>query len=230
MLERETVGSGTTSKAAGGIRGQFPHGDRDPLLAREPPGAPALRGGVRRRPRLEADRLPLPHLERRGPPGLRDAHRAPAPPGRRRPRDHAQGSAGHRPGAPRRRPRRRRVGAPGRRRGTRRGDGRLRPARARARRAHRRGRGDDGAPARVAAASGACGPPTATIAAPVVVNAAGPAAARVGRLAGLDPPGAPAPPPHLLHGAVPGSPGARADHDRHRERILLPQGDGSSCS
>ena len=55
-----------------------------------------------------------------------------------------------------------------------------------------------------------------TIAAPVVVNAAGPAAARVGRLAGLTLPVYPRSAPHLLHGAVPGDPRARADHDRHR--------------
>ena len=66
------------------------------------------------------------------------------------------------------------------------------------------------------------------IAAPVVVNAAGPAAARVGRLAGLDAAGVPASAPHLLHGAVPGHPRARADHDRHGERVLLPQGDAAA--
>ena len=63
VLERETVGAGTTSKAAGGIRSQFPTETEIPLLASEAIGAlRALRRGVRRRHRLPEDRLPLPDL------------------------------------------------------------------------------------------------------------------------------------------------------------------------
>ena len=67
VLERDAVGAGTTSKAAGGIRVAVPHRDRDPLLARGDRRLRAVRGGVRRRPRLPEDRLSVPDLRTRGP-------------------------------------------------------------------------------------------------------------------------------------------------------------------
>ena len=181
-----------------------PHGDRDPVLARVHPRVRAIRGGVRRRSRLPEDRLPLPvsdaedlrgfeqrvALQRR----LGVDVRIMSPSGR----------AGAGAGAPRRRSDRGGLGSRGRHGRAGRGDGRLRAARARAGRAHRRGR------------RGARDHPRrrprpwrrdvgGTVESRVVVNAAGPAAARVGRLAGVDLPGPSAATPHLLHRAVPRS-------------------------
>src|SRR2546430_11361451 len=47
-------------------------------------------GGVRRRPGLQEDRLPLSPLRGAASPGVREADRAPADAGRRRPRPHAR--------------------------------------------------------------------------------------------------------------------------------------------
>src|SRR6266849_3602109 len=67
------------------------------------------------------------------------------------------------------------------------------------------------------------------IASPVVINAAGPTAARVGRLAGVTLAVFPRR-PHLLHRAV--SRAARAGAVDHRpcQQLLLPQGDGAGAA
>src|SRR5437899_370601 len=80
------------------------------------------------------------------------------------------------------------------------------------------------------------------VSAPLVINAAGPVGATVGRLAGGSAggrgrtpggrrdPRAAAPSPHLLHRALPRDPRAHPAHHRPRERLLLPQGDGAGAA
>ena len=120
----------------------------------------------------------------RRPPGFESAHRAPAAPRRRRPRDHAQGGPGHRPAlhvddlSPP-------CGAAGRRRRAGRGDGRFRPA-ARAELGARIVEGVETTGSRWTGA--ACAGVTTSDGrdrrAGGRQRGAGPAAARVGRLAG----------------------------------------------
>src|SRR4029077_9004694 len=71
VLGRETGGSGHTSTAAGGVRPPcapetdpppLPPRNGHPFLARKPQGAAEFHRGIRHRPRLQADRLSLPHL------------------------------------------------------------------------------------------------------------------------------------------------------------------------
>ena len=152
VLERDDGRRGHHEQGGGRHPRAVPHGDGDPLLPRGHPGLRALRGRVRRRPRLPEDRLPVPDLGRRRPARIRVPGGAPAEPRRRRAHHHAARRQGARARAPRRRPHRRRVG-PRRRHGRpRRGDERLRAARAGAGRAHRRGRRRGGHRASTAAA------------------------------------------------------------------------------
>ena len=188
VLEREAVGAGTTSKAAGGIRGQFPT-ETEIRFSLESIGVFerfedefGVDPGYRKIGYLfliaDADDLAgfetRVALQRRLGVDVRDHHA-----GRR---------AGVGAGAPRRRPDRRRVG-PERRHGRPgRGHERLRAARARQLGARIVEGVEVGAierdGGRVRGVSTSAGPVTA----PVVVNAAGPAAARVARLAGVEVP------------------------------------------
>ena len=87
LVERETLGSGSTSKAAGGIRAQFSDELNVRDRARVHPPVRALRRGAGRRDRLQAVGLSLPPRPRprrsslvralaRGPAGARRALRA----------------------------------------------------------------------------------------------------------------------------------------------------------
>ena len=110
LLERDELGSGSTSKAAGGVRAQF--SDALNIAARRP-GAGGLRGlrpAARRRDRPPAGRLPLLPVRSRGPRHLRSRRRPPERAGRRRAECSRPAEAGGPgPGAAHRRPARRRL-------------------------------------------------------------------------------------------------------------------------
>ena len=172
LLERETVGCGTTSKAAGGIRAQFST-ETEIRFSQESQRVFetfkdefGVDPGYQRIGYLFL--ISTPRTSR-----LRDAHRAAAPVRSRCSGDCAQGGAGHRPRAPGGRPHRRGVGADRRPRRPRRDHPGFRPARPGARRPDRGRRRRDGAGGR-----GRAPPPRRhvrrRIDTPLAINAAGP--------------------------------------------------------
>ena len=217
VIERDAVGAGTTSKAAGGIRAQFPTETEIRFSLEAIRVFERFRGGVRRRHRLPEDRLPVPGrptrtisrgfeermaLQRRLGVDVRlitpkDAQGAGAGPARRRPVAAVWGPE----------------------------DGMAGPAEVTngfARRARELGVrivegvdviGIDVEGGRVRGVRTSEG----RIDAPRIVNAAGPSAARVGAARRCRHARASAAPPHLLHRAVPRAAGTGAADHRSAE-------------
>src|SRR5262245_8552084 len=206
-----------------------PDRDRDSLLPRGDPGVRALRGRIRRRPRIQEDRLPLPRLGSEAARGLPEANRPPASAGLRRARHRAgrRAKAGAR--APGRRSDRRRVG-PGRRaRRASRGYRGLRPARARG------GSGDPrGQPGRVDRARGRARARRDDLGRRDRVTPGhqrGRALSSASRAAGRRRDSrATTAPAHLLHRALPGDSRAGAAHDGRHQRLLFQEGDGAGAA
>ena len=161
---------------------------------------------------------------------IRAARDSPAAPRRRRPHHLAERGAGAGAGAARRRSHRGGVGPRRRHGGPGRGDATDSPgapgswARGspRASRSARSMR-DGGRIAGVGTAQGA-------VVTPLVINAAGPAAARVGRLAGVEVPVHPRRRHIFFTEPFPELPGAGAADHGPRERILFPEGDGAGAA
>ena len=222
LLERDQLASGSTSKAAGGLRAQFSDALNIEIAKRSLQAYKRVRRAAGLGDRLRGDRLPL-RAHHRDRARRVHAQRGAAERARRAVADHHAG------GGARDLPAARRRGHPGgellpdrRARHARVGRAGLRVRRARARRAHRRldpGRGDR---RRRRRRSQRVRTPHGAVATGTVISAAGAWSRACGEMAGVRARRHAAAPPGAVHRADARPAGQAPADDRLRHRLLLP--------